>query len=196
MDFFQNPAEIINFSSTLLLLFLSANRILDLAASPESDEKAGTIVTTIAHDLFQPIFYVDMVTRVALHNFIICNVFSLLDNDLGFWVKPQSTTWFSRFLLVQYDNHCWMKMFWMSKLAVFALADFLKPHLQKQDTKYRLVVLVLIRVACTLFKLSHGTSLFICSEMFSVGKSTMSMMFREVMHAINEVLRHEIVWPT
>lgn len=59
-----------------------------------------------------------------------------------------------------------------------------------------MVVLVLIRIACTLFKLSHGASLFICSEMFAVGKSTVSMMLREVVHAINKVLRHENAWPT
>jgi hypothetical protein len=76
----------------------------------------------------------------------------------------------------------------MNKPAMFALADLLKLHVQKQDTKYRLVVPVLIRIACTLFKLSHGASLFICSEMFAVGKSTVSMMLREVVHAINEVL--------
>jgi hypothetical protein len=196
MEFFQNPAEIISFSSTLLFLLLSANRTLDLPTSLGSDEEAGTLVTASAYDPFQPSFDVDVVTRAALHNFRICNIFFLLDDDLGFWVKPRSTTWFSRFLLDQYDDHRWVKMFWMNKPAMFALADLLKLHVQKQDTKYRLVVPVLIRIACTLFKLSHGASLFICSEMFAVGKSTVSMMLREVVHAINEVLWHEIAWPT
>jgi hypothetical protein len=99
MEFFQNPAEIISFSSTLLFLLLSANRTLDLPTSLGSDEEAGTLVTASAYDPFQPSFDVDVVTRAALHNFRICNIFSLLDDDLGFWVKPQSTTWFSRFLL-------------------------------------------------------------------------------------------------
>jgi hypothetical protein len=32
------------------------------------------------------------IRATALHNFRLCSVFNLFDNDLGFWVKPQSTT--------------------------------------------------------------------------------------------------------
>jgi hypothetical protein len=87
-------------------------------------------------------------------------------------------------------------MFQMNKPVVFAISDLLEPHVQKPNTKYRLVVLVLIWVACTLFKLNHGANLFICSEMFVVGKSIVSMILKEVVHAINEALRHEIAWLT
>jgi hypothetical protein len=58
-----------------------------------------------------------------------------------------------------------------------------------------MVVHVFVRVACTLFKLTHGTSLFIRSEMFAVGRSTMSLILREVVRAINDTLRHELMWP-
>jgi hypothetical protein len=34
-----------------------------------------------------------------------------------------------------------------------------------------------------------------CSEMFLVGTSTVSKMLRETVHAINDVLHHEIAWP-
>ena len=61
-------------------------------------------------------------------------------------------------------------MFHMTKPIVFALSDLLKPNLQKQDTKYCLAILVLVRVAVILFKLTHGASLFVCSEMCVVGK--------------------------
>ena len=46
-----------------------------------------------------------------------------------------------------------------------------------------------------MFKLAQGASLLICSEMFVVGTSTVSKLLRETMHAINDVLRHEIAWP-
>jgi hypothetical protein len=36
--------------------------------------------------------------------------------------------------------------------------------------------------------------LLICSEMFGVGTSTVSKMLRDTIHAINEVVRHEIAW--
>jgi hypothetical protein len=86
--------------------------------------------------------------------------------------------------------------FRMTKRAVFTLAEILKPHVQKHDTRYRLAIPVIIRVACTLFKLAQGASLLICLEMFVVGTNTVSKMLRETVHAINDVLRHEIVWPT
>ena len=79
-------------------------------------------------------------------------------------------------------------MFCMTKVAVFSLADLLRLHVEKQDTKYRLAIPVLIRLVCTLFKLTHGTSLFICSKMFAIEKKTVSLLLREVVYAINETL--------
>jgi hypothetical protein len=136
------------------------------------------------------------ITTVALHNFRLCNVFSLFDKDLGYWVKPRSTTWFSRFLLEQYGEDRWIQIFRMSKRAVFALTDLLRPHIQKQDTKYQFAIPVLVHVAMTLFKFTHGASLFVCSEMFAVGKSMCSTILRDTVRAINEVICHESSWPT
>jgi len=66
---------------------------------------------------------------------------------------------------------------------------------QEKNTKYRLSIPMVVRIACTLFKLTHGASLLICSELFAVGHSTMSLMLREVVHAINIAFRSEIAWP-
>jgi hypothetical protein len=137
----------------------------------------------------------DQISTAALHNLKICNLFSLMDDDLGFWVKPRSTTWFNQFLLNQYGEERWIQMFRMSKPTVFALSNLLKPHVQRQDTKFHLAIPVLVRVAVTLFKLTHGASLFVCSEMFVVGKSTCSAILRQTVRAINDCLRHEISWP-
>jgi hypothetical protein len=87
-------------------------------------------------------------------------------------------------------------MFRTSKKSVFALVELLKPHVHRDDTKYRIAIPVLIRVAITLFKLTHAASLIICSKMFAVGKSTMSLILRDVVHAINDTMREEISWPT
>jgi len=75
------------------------------------------------------------------------------------------------------------------------LAKMLAPAIRKKDTKYKLAILVPIRLACTLFKLSHTASFLICSKMFVVGRSTVSMMLRDVVHAISVSLRNEIRWP-
>jgi hypothetical protein len=53
-----------------------------------------------------------------------------------------------------------------------------------------------VRVAVTLFKLTHGTSLFVCSEMFAIGKSTCFAILQETVRAINDCLWYEIQWPS
>ena len=103
--------------------------------------------------------------------------------------------WFTKFLLEEYDDDRWINLFRMTKRSVFHLANILAPSISKKNTRYRLAVPVLVRVACTLFKLSHGASLLLCSEVFVVGCNTMSMILRDVVWAINVVLRKEISWP-
>ena len=66
---------------------------------------------------------------------------------------------------------------------------------EKKNTKYRLAIPVMVLLACTLFKLSHDASLFICSKIFAIGRSTISLVLREVVQAINVMLRSEIAWP-
>jgi hypothetical protein len=196
MPNFTDHADIMAFTSALLLLLLTSNRALDVRApflDFDGDEEEP-FRNSEAH-CTEPVFDAEHVTAAALHHFQLCNVFTLFNEELGFWVKPRSTTWFSKFLLGQYDDERWVHMFRMTKVAVFSLAQLLQPHVGKQDTKYRLAILVLICVPYTLFKLTHGASLFICSEMFAVGKSTVSLVLREVVCAINDTLRHELKWP-
>jgi hypothetical protein len=194
---FTDHAEVMAFTLAISLLLFTTNRALDVAAPSlvfEVDEEEP-----FGHSEGQCVeaaLNVDHVTLAALHHFRLCNVFSLFDQELGFWVKPRSTTWFSKFLFGHYDDDKWIQMFRMTKVVVFSLPDLLQPHVEKQDTKYRLAIPVLIRVACTLFKLTHGASLFICSKMFVVGKNIVSLLLREVVYAINETLRHELKWPS
>ena len=122
--------------------------------------------------------------------------FQSFDVDLRFWVKPQSTVWFLCFLLQQYNEDHWLKIFCMSKPALFSLAKLLEPIVKKQDTKYQLSILAVVRVACNISKLTHGASLLICSKLFAVGRSTVSLMLREVVQAINVALRSETSWST
>jgi hypothetical protein len=196
MDFLTNPADVMSFESTLLLLFLTTNQALDLPTCRETEEDAEEHFSVIQSESFHACYDVNVVTRAALHNFRLYNISTLFDDDLDFWMKPRSTTWFSRFLMEQYDEQRWIQMFRMAKPAVFVLVDVLQPHVRRQGMKYRLTVPVIVRVACTLFKLTHGTSLFICSELLAIGKSTVSMVLRELVHVINDALRHEISWPS
>jgi hypothetical protein len=196
MALFGSEAEILSFSSALLLLLLNAHNTLGQHVEDERDDDHATSIDSFTSLREGCVLDEDTFATAVLHNVRLCSVFYLLDEDLGFWVKPRSTTWFSRFLLGQYREERWIQMFRMTKPAVFALSDLLKPHIQKQDTRYRLAIPVLVRVAVTLFKLTHGASLFVYSEMFVVGKSTCSIILRETVRAINDCLRHEIQWPS
>ena len=81
-------------------------------------------------------------------------------------MKLRSTTWFSWFVIEEYDNDRWSSMFRMTKASVFELSNQLRPLIQKQDTRFRLAIPV-VRVACTLLKLAHATSMRLCSELFA-----------------------------
>ena len=178
------------YAAWLILQLLSAPHALYLPLSEEEDDDNPLLA--VVDDVGQPTNDRHAEMRVALQNFRLCTSFNVFDDDLGFWVKPRSTMWFSRFLLSEYDDTRWVQMFRLTKPAVFALADLLRPSIRKKDTRYRLAILVVIRVACSLFKLTHGASLFICSEMFAIGKSTVSSILRDVVHAINDTLKHEL----
>lgn len=86
-------------------------------------------------------------------------------------------------------------MFRFTKQEVFNLASLLSPAIRKQNMKYRYAIPVVVRLACTLLKLSQAATFFICSELFVVGWSIVSMMLRDVVSAINIALRNEIRWP-
>ena len=86
-------------------------------------------------------------------------------------------------------------MFRMTKVSIFSLADLLEPQIQKKNTKYHLAILVLICVAVTLFKLSHGVNLTVCSEVFAIDRSTVCKILQDVVHAMNNVLKSEVCWP-
>jgi hypothetical protein len=46
----------------------------------------------------------------------------------------------------------------------------------KQDTKYHKAIHVEIWVACSIYKLAPAANPFICSELFTIGKSTKSLV--------------------
>jgi len=87
-------------------------------------------------------------------------------------------------------------MFCMTKPVLFSLNELLKLLGQKQDTKYRLVVPLVVYVACNIFKLTHNATLLICNKLIVIDWSTILLMLREVVQAINVTLWSEISWPT
>ena len=180
--------DLVSIGSLLLLLLIGSYRFL-LESSAQvvdmEDDAESPVVILISDNGTRK---VDEMCRAALYYFHLCSNLNFLEEDLDYRVKPQSTTWFSRFLLHKYDNEHWIEMFRFTKREVFNLAALLSPAIHKQDTKYRLAIHVAMHLACKLFKLSHGASFFISSKMFAMDWNTVSLMLQEVVHAINVAL--------
>jgi hypothetical protein len=128
-------------------------------------------------------------------NKMVYNV-KYLTAELGHWVKPRSTTWFSIFLLIEYDNDCWLENFHMTKGTLFDIANQLRLLIQKHDMKYKLDIPMELCVAYAIKKLSQGVNLLVCSELFAIGKSTISHVVQEVITSINIVFTNLISWPS
>jgi len=77
-----------------------------------------------------------MLAFIALHDYCIsCNML-LVAKDLGHWVKPKNTTWYSHSFLVKYGDNRGREMFRMLKSALFNIARKLCPCLLKKKKNY------------------------------------------------------------
>jgi hypothetical protein len=187
-------SDLVAFSSVVLLLLLNSQQALELANSGDSDEgdsseeefvgEGGSLLGVGGNCYVIP----------AVHHVRMLSMFTVAGEDLGYWVQPRSTTWFSRFVLEEFQEDRWVQCFRMTKRAVFSLAEMLRPEIQRRDTRYRLAIPALVRVCCTLFKLAQGCSIFICYEFFAVGKSFVSKMLRDTVCVVNDTLRHKLSW--
>jgi hypothetical protein len=57
----------------------------------------------------------------------------------------------------------------MTKDTLFYIANQLKPLIAKQDTSYKKLIPMEIRVVCAIYKLAQGVNFFICFELFAMG---------------------------
>jgi hypothetical protein len=189
------PTEVLALSSAVLLLLLNSYKALHVKDSANKIDDADGSEEDFTGENRYLLGEADCSAVVALHHVMMLSVFTIAGEDLGFWTRPRSTTWFSRFVVSEFEDDRWVQCFRMTKMAVFSLAEMLRSKIQRRDTWYRLAIPVLVRVCCTLFKLAQGCSIFICSELFAIVKSSVSKMLQDTVYAMNETLRHELTWP-
>jgi hypothetical protein len=151
----NEPAELLSFITTLVMLLLNAyedleGRQVDVDEGGNDSDDAMTDVLIEHHGVLD----MATVTTSTLHTYCLCHLFSFFNEDLGYWIKPRSTTWFTRFLMEQYDDEHWVETFRMSKAAILNLTDLLQPCIAKRDMRNCLAVPVVVRVAVILFKLA------------------------------------------
>jgi hypothetical protein len=94
-----------------------------------------------------------------------------------------------------YEDSRWIEFFIMDKATVADMCYRLRDYIQKRDTHYRLAVPIEVRVCAALYKLAQGTNILSCSEKFVIGKSTVSVVIREVVGTLNNICGDLIRWP-
>jgi hypothetical protein len=80
----------------------------------------------LVHDTLKDI---NFIMSVVLHDFQITHAAVLVENELGYWVLPRSTSWFSGFMMHEYDDWRWLENFRMTKQCVLTISGILHPHL-------------------------------------------------------------------
>jgi hypothetical protein len=121
-------SQAIAISSAMLLFLFNLNRALEAHTAEEVDDDYHESLFPCLAEGNHSFTEFDQTTSAAIHHMRLFSVFAIFGDDLGYWVKPRSTTWFSRFLVEQYDDDRWLTNFKMTKRVVFTLAEILKPH--------------------------------------------------------------------
>ena len=104
-------------------------------------------------------------------------------------MNSRSLAWFLTFVMIEFNDKRWIENFRMTKFIFVQLCFKLAPLVQKKNISFRLVIPVITRVACTLYKLAHGSSYITCSEKFSIGISIGSEVIQDILLAINIVFK-------
>ena len=136
----HDPVKVVAFVSALLTILLNIEEALQQAVGlhivpPKDPESVGTINS--CHGTLQAL---SLATASSLNCYRLLNSHNLYSEDFGFWIKPQSTAWFTRFVMDQFDDDRWVQHFRLTKGAVVMLSKMLAPHIRRQNTKYRLAI--------------------------------------------------------
>jgi hypothetical protein len=92
-------SQAIAISSTVLLFLFNSNRALEVHTAEEVDEDDAESLFPCLTEGNHNFTEVDQTTSAAIHHMWLFSVFAIFGEDLGYWVKPRSTMWFSRFFL-------------------------------------------------------------------------------------------------
>ena len=77
-------------------------------------------------------------------------------HPLSIWVKPRSQSFWYETMINHWDEEDWIKNMRMSNDA-FNLCNTLRPHILKEDTRFRKCIPDEIKLAATLYYLSGGS---------------------------------------
>ncbi|KAG0571720.1 hypothetical protein KC19_VG036800 [Ceratodon purpureus] len=104
MDALGMLGNAIAFTLWVMLLILNSTEAVAIPQFIETNTDEDNTVVALAENLDEGFLDAETEITATLHHFRLCLACNFLDDDLGFWMKPRSTTWFSCFFLEQYDN--------------------------------------------------------------------------------------------
>jgi hypothetical protein len=71
------------------------------------------------------------ISTLALYDYHLCIGLICFEDNLRYWVKSHSTTWFSQFLMLLYDDSRWIEFFCMDKESVADMCYRLRCQIEK-----------------------------------------------------------------
>ena len=96
----MQPGSVFAFTVWLLLQLLHEPLCSNfISMGPKAEEDSEDPFAGVVGTLMGPRHDSHALFTAGLHNYRLCTMFQMFDEDLGYWVRPRSTTWFSRFLL-------------------------------------------------------------------------------------------------
>lgn len=109
--------------------------VMESGSDSESEVVPAHRLATHILRVHDNLMQMNQVISAALHDFRVTHSRVLIGDELGYWVRPRSTAWFSQFLLHEYEDDRWVELFRFNKASISHLARVLAPHCERSDTK-------------------------------------------------------------
>ena len=100
------------------------------------------------------------------------------------WCKYRSTEWWRDVMNGLYGDDWWKENLRMSESTFKLLCDELRPHIERQTTKFREAVSVEARVAVTIWRLGSNFEYRTIASLFGIGRSTIGEIVLDTCDAI------------
>ena len=99
------------------------------------------------------------------------------------WMKPWNNSWWEDVVNATFTFDDWLENFRMSKATLLYVCNELRSSVEKNDIRMRKAIPVEQRVALTLWLLLTGVDFRTIGHLFSVSKSTVCVITKQVCSA-------------
>ena len=106
---------------------------------------------------------------------ILTHILSIIrskKHPFSIWVKPRSQSFWYETTINHLDEKDWLKNMRMSNDAFNLLCNTLRPHILKEDTRFRKCIPDKIKLAATLYYLSGASDYRTINNLFGLDRST------------------------